>query len=69
MLASAYKNISVGACGDSGSWLNFAGALFTFFFAAVGLGWLLLEPVLPWLPRLDETLSWWTATLSAAFII
>lgn len=68
MLASAYKNTSVGVRGDSGLWLNFAGMLLFFIFGAVGLGWLLLEPVLLWLPRLDETLSWFVAACATFFI-
>jgi hypothetical protein len=68
MLASAYKNTSVGIRGDSGLWLNFASMLLFFIFGAAGLGWLLLEPVLPWLPRLDGIFSWFLA-VCAAFCI
>jgi hypothetical protein len=67
LLCDAYKNTSVGVRGDSGLWLNFAGMLFAFFFGAVSLGWWLLEPFIPWLPRLDETLSWFVAACGAFF--
>jgi hypothetical protein len=69
LLAEAYRNHTASVRGDSGLWLNFVGMLFAFFFGAVGLGWLLLEPVLLWLPRLDETMSWFVAAFSALFII
>ena len=67
LLADAYLNQTVGMRGDSGLWLNFVGMLFCFMFGAVGLGWWLLEPFVPWLPRLDETLSWYVAVCGAFF--
>lgn len=67
LLAEAYRNNSASVRGDSGLWLNFAGMLFAFFFGAVSLGWWLLEPFIPWLPRLDETLSWFVAACGAFF--
>ena len=67
LLAEAYRNDSAAVRGDSGLWINFAGMLFCFVFGAVGLGWLLLEPFIPWLPRLDETLSWFVAACGAFF--
>lgn len=65
LLADAYLNSSASVRGDSGLWVNFAGMLLFFIFGAAGLGWLLLEPLVLWLPRLDETLSWYLAACGA----
>ncbi len=67
LLAEAYRNNSASVRGDSGLWVNFAGMLFCFLFGAAGLGWWLLEPFVPWLPRLDETLAWFVSACGAFF--
>lgn len=67
LLAEAYRNNSASVRGDSGLWANFAGMLLCFVFGAAGFGWLLLEPFVPWLPRLDEMLFWFVA-ISGAFL-
>jgi hypothetical protein len=67
MLADAYRNNSASVRGDSGMWSNFVAMLICFSFGAAGLGWLLLEPFVPWLPRLDEMLFWFVA-IGGAFL-
>ena len=59
--ADAYLNSSAAVRGDSGLWLYFAGMLLLFTFGAAAFGWLLLEPYVLWLPRLDEVLFWYLA--------
>lgn len=48
------------ACG-----VNFAGMVCFFLVGGIGLGWALLEPLVPELPRLDKSL-WWLVSLSGA---
>lgn len=67
--ADAYLNSSASVRGDSGLWLNFAGMLLFFVFAAAGLGWLVFEPLVPWLPRLDEMLFWYLAVCGTFFAL
>lgn len=67
LLAEAYRNNSASVRGDSGLWVNFAGMIFCFVFGAMGIGWWRLEPFIPWLPRLDETLSWFVEACGAFF--
>lgn len=64
LLAEAYRNDTAGVRGDSVMWSNFVGMVSSFL--AVGLGWALLEPLIPALPRLDEAL-WWLVSFGRAF--
>lgn len=66
MLAEAYRNDTAGVRGNSGMWHNFASMISLFLMGAVGLGWTLLEPLVPGLPRLDGRL-WWLVFLVGAF--
>jgi hypothetical protein len=65
LLAKAYRNDTAGVCGDSGMWANFIGMVVSFLAGGIGLGWALLEPLVPELPRLDESL-WWLISLGGA---
>lgn len=65
-LAEAYRNDRVGVRGNSGMWNNFVGMVSSFLGGAVGLGWALLEPLIPELPRLDNGL-WWLVSFAGAF--
>jgi hypothetical protein len=66
LLAEAYRNDTAGVRGNSGMRENFAGMIFSFLGGAVGLGWALLEPLVPQLPRLDNAL-WWLVCFGGAF--
>jgi hypothetical protein len=66
LLAEAYRNDTAGVRGNSGMRENFFGMVVTFVAGAVGLGWALLEPLVPELPRLDERL-WWLVCFAGAF--
>jgi hypothetical protein len=65
LLAEAYRNDTAGVRDDSGMWANFAGMVCFFLVGGIGLGWALLEPLVPELPRLDESL-WWLVSLGGA---
>jgi len=67
LLAEAYRNDTVGVRGDSGMWANFVGMVCSFLAGSIGLGWALLEVLIPELPRLDESL-WWLVSLAGAFL-
>lgn len=66
LLADAYRNDTAGVRGNSGMWNNFVGMVGSFLMGAVGFGWVLLEPLIPELPRLGERL-WWLVSLAGAF--
>ena len=66
LLADAYINNTAGVRGNSGMRENFVGMVSLFLAGAVGLGWALLEPLIPELPRLDDAL-WWLVSLAGAF--
>jgi hypothetical protein len=66
LLAEAYRNDTAGVRDDSGMWVNFVGMVGSFLAGGIGLGWALLEPLIPELPRLDESL-WWLVSLAGAF--
>jgi len=65
LLADAYINNTAGVRGNSGMRENFVGMVSLFLAGAVGLGWALLEPLIPELPRLDGL--WWLVSLAGAF--
>jgi hypothetical protein len=67
LLAEAFRNDTAGVRGDSGMWVNFVGMVGSFLAGSIGLGWALLEPLIPELPRLDESL-WWLVSLAGAFL-
>jgi hypothetical protein len=66
LLAEAYRNDTAGVRGTSGMRETFVGMIGSFLAGAVGLGWVLLEPLIPELPRLDDSL-WWLVSLAGAF--
>jgi hypothetical protein len=66
LLADAYINYTAGVRGNSGMRENFFGMIGSFLAGAGGLGWVLLEPLIPELPRLDDSL-WWLVFLAGAF--
>ncbi|MCA1568293.1 MAG: hypothetical protein LC803_22140 [Acidobacteria bacterium] len=66
LLAEAYRNDTAGVRGNSGMRETFFGMVITFVAGAVGLGWALLEPLIPELPRLPEGL-WWLVFPAGAF--
>jgi hypothetical protein len=67
LLADAYRNDTAGVRGNSGMRENFVGMIGSLLAGAVGLGWALLEPLVPELPRLHGAL-WWFVSLSGAFV-
>lgn len=67
LLAEAFRNDTASIRGDSGLWTNFVGMLCGIPLGAATLGWWLLEPFVPWLPRLDEPVSWMVAACGVVF--
>lgn len=68
LLADAYLNETARVRGDAGMWTNFAGMLGLFLLAAVGFGWVLLEPFVPALPRMDGMLRWFVGAAAALLL-
>lgn len=67
LLAEAFRNDTASIRGDSGLWTNFVGMLCAIPLGAAVLGWWLFEPIVPWLPRLDEPVSWMVAAVGVFF--
>ena len=69
LVAEAYINRSAMIRGNSGLWYNFLSAAFMLPLGVAAISWALLEPVVPFLPRLVLAFRLMALGLGLAFLV